>query len=109
VGIDYEADALGLPAATAIHYAHRVGALLALLYAGWLGLHLLRVGHEDNLCRYGLLLLVMLSFATALGVMAVQGGLVLPTSVGHSAAAALLLMSLVTLYHVLRPRPTERK
>lgn len=109
VGIEYEADSLGLPAATAIHYAHRVGALLALLYPGWLALHLLRVGHEENLCRYGLLLLVMLSFATALGVMAAVGGLPLRTAVGHSAAAALFLMSLITLYHVVRPRPTERK
>lgn len=109
VGIEYEADTLGLPAATAIHQAHRVGALFALLYPGWLALHLLRVGHEDHLCRYGLLVLLMLSFATALGIMAVVGGFELPTAVGHSAAAALLLLSLVTLYHVLRPRPTERK
>lgn len=109
VGIEYEADSLGLPAATAIHYAHRVGALLALLYPGWLALHLLRVGHEDHLCRYGLLLLLMLSFATALGIMSVVGGLALPMALGHSAAAALFLMSLVTLYHVLRARPTERK
>jgi len=106
LGIDYESRLLNLPAATALHMAHRVGALATLLYGGWLSLHILRVGVEENLCRYGLLVLMMLSFAAVLGVMQVVLHLPLPVAVGHSAASALLLMSLVTLYHVVRAPKT---
>jgi len=102
LGIDYESRLLNLPAATALHMAHRVGALITLLYGGWLSLRILRLGNDENLCRYGLLVLIMLSFAAVLGVMQVVLHLPLAVAVGHSMASALLLMSLVTLYHVVR-------
>jgi heme a synthase len=102
-GLGFDRIELDLAAATAIQFAHRVAALIALLYVGWFGLHLLRVGMQEHLCRYGLLLLVMLSFAIAFGVMHAVGGLPLKTGVTHSATAALLLLTLVTIYHVLRP------
>ena len=101
-GLAYDRSELTLSAAAAIQFAHRIGGFLVVLYLGWLSLHLLRVGIQENLCRYGLLLLVMISFATALGIMAAVGGLELPTGVGHSVVAAMLLLSTVTLYHVLR-------
>ncbi len=102
-GLAYDRAALDLSAAAAIHLAHRAGALIALLYIGWFALHLLRVGIQQNVCRYGLLLLVMLSFAVAFGALEAVGGLSLSVSVAHSAVAALLLLTLVTVYHVLRP------
>jgi cytochrome c oxidase assembly protein subunit 15 len=105
-GIDYEGRLLNLPAATAIHMAHRLGALITLMYVGWLALHLLRVGNQENLCRYGLLVLTLLLSQTALGIMAAVTHLPLAVVVGHNAVAALLLMSLVTLYHVVRPPRT---
>lgn len=104
-GLVYDRTELDLSGAAAIHLAHRASALIALLYLGWLSLHMLRVGIQENVCRYGLLLLVMLSFATALGIFEAVGGLALTAAVGHSAAATFLLLTLVTLYHVLRPPP----
>lgn len=104
-GLGYDRTELDLGAAAAIHVAHRVGALIAALYLGWFSLHLLRIGIKDALCRYGLLLLVMLSFAIAFGVMESVGGLPLLLAVTHSAVAALLLLTLVTVYHVLRAPP----
>jgi heme a synthase len=103
VGIEYEGRLLNLEGATAIHVAHRLGALVALLYVGWLALHLLRVGRDDNIRRYGLLILVIL--LTTIGVGAYQSLAHLPVAgaVAHSGLAALSLMSLVTLYHVVRP------
>jgi cytochrome c oxidase assembly protein subunit 15 len=101
-GLGYDRTELNLSAAAAIHFAHRAAALVALLYLGWLSLHVLRVGIQENVCRYGLLLLVMLSFATALGIMEAVGGLHLSAAVAHSAAAVFLLLTLVTFYHVLR-------
>lgn len=102
VGPTYESELLSLQAATAIHMAHRVGALITVLYVGWLALHLLRVGFQESLCRYGLLLLVVLSCAAALGITEAVARLPLAAGVAHNAVAALLLMSLVTLYHVVR-------
>lgn len=104
-GFSYDRTELDLSAAAAIHVAHRVSALIALLYLGWFSLHVLRVGIHDSVCRYGMLLLVMLSFAVAFGVMEVVGGLPLLIAVAHNAVAALLLLTLLTIYHVLRAPP----
>ncbi|HEX9810747.1 MAG TPA: COX15/CtaA family protein [Burkholderiales bacterium] len=104
-GLGYDRTELGLSAAAAIHIAHRAAALIAALYLGWFSLHLLRVGIQDAVCRYGLLLLVMLSFAIAFGIMESVGGLPLLLGVTHNAVAALLLLTLVTVYHVLRAPP----
>lgn len=107
-GFGYDRTELDLSAAAAIHVAHRAAALIALLYIGWFALHLLRVGIQESICRYGLLLLVVLSFEAAFGIMEAVGGLPLPVSVGHSAVAALLLLTLVTVYHVLRAPRTGK-
>jgi hypothetical protein len=48
-----------------------------------------------------MLLLVMLSFADAFGVMEAVGGMPSLMAVTHSTVAALLLLTLVTVYHVL--------
>ncbi|MFL6622720.1 MAG: COX15/CtaA family protein [Sulfurifustis sp.] len=101
-GLRYDRTELDLSSAAAIHLAHRAAAFMALLYLGWLSLHLVRVGLRDSVFRYGLLLLVMLSFATALGIIESLGGFSLLAAVGHNAATVILLLTLVTLYHVLR-------
>lgn len=108
LGLDYESRLLDLPAATAIHMGHRVGALITLLYVGWLALHVLRVGNEAHLCRYGGLVLVVLLLQSALGIVEVVTHLPLAVAVAHNAVAVLLLLSLVTLYHVLRPSRTRQ-
>lgn len=101
-GLGYDRADIDPSGAAAIHLAHRASALIALLYLGWFSLRLLRVGVQENLCRYGMLLLAMLSFALAFGIMEAVGGLPLPVALAHSAVAALLLLTLVTVYHALR-------
>jgi heme a synthase len=103
LGIDYEGGVLSLPAATAVHLAHRIGALITFFYVGWLALHTLRVGAQDNLRRYGLLVLAVLLLQIGLGIMNVLTHLPLVIAVAHNAVAALLLLSLVTFNHVIRP------
>jgi cytochrome c oxidase assembly protein subunit 15 len=105
IGIEYEGVLLNLEAATAIHMAHRVGALVTLLYVGWLALHTIRIGSRDHLCRYGMLVLVLLLAQVTLGVINVLAHLPLVIAVAHHAVAALLMLSLITLNHALRPRP----
>ncbi len=107
VGLQYDSKLLDLASATAIHMAHRLGALIALLYVGWLALRVLRVGAEDKLRLYGLLVLLLLAEEILLGIMQVETHLPLAVAVMHNAVAALLLLSLITLYHVVRsPRKT---
>lgn len=105
IGLDYEGVLLNLEAATAVHMAHRLGALITLLYVGWLALHTIRLGARDNLCRFGLLVLVMLLAQVTLGIITVLTHLPVVMVVAHSVMAALLLMSLLTLNHAVRPRP----
>jgi len=69
VGLDYEGRLLALPAATAIHMAHRVGALIVFLYVGWLASHVLRVGTTHSALR--MLVLLVLLAEVALGIMEV--------------------------------------
>jgi len=92
-----------ISAATAIHMAHRFGALITLLYLGWLSLHVLLRGTHENLCRYGMLILIILSVEIILGVMQMVAYPPLLLAVLHSGAAALLLLSVITLYHITRP------
>lgn len=104
LGINYEGGVLNLAAATGVHMAHRVGAVVTLLYVGWLGLRVMRIGGETRLCRYGLLVLLALALQVTLGVMNVVMHLPLAIAVAHNGVAALLLLSVITLNHVVRPR-----
>jgi cytochrome c oxidase assembly protein subunit 15 len=95
--------AMSLDASTAVHMVHRVGALVVLLYVGWLACHIFLVGLENHLCRYGLWIMVVLLAIISLGIMAVVMRSPIPIVVGHSAVSALLLLALVTLYHSVFP------
>ncbi len=117
LGVNYEGGVLNLAAATAVHMAHRIGALIVFLYVGWLALHLMRVGGKEHLirqderaqraglhlCRYGLAMLIALLAQIALGVINVLTLLPLPVAVAHNGVAVLLLLSVVTLLHALHP------
>ena len=94
---------MSMGASTAAHMVHRVGALVVLLYVGWLAWHIFLVGIEDHLCRYGLWIMVVLLALTGLGIMTVVMRLPIPVAVGHSAVSALLLLAVVTLYHAVSP------
>ncbi len=99
-----------LATAMALAMSHRLASAVSLIYVTWLGLHVWRIGGRDHLCRYGMLVLAALLTAAGIGIMGTVTRLPLTTAVAHSAAAAGLLLSLVTLYHVVRPatRPEKR-
>lgn len=93
-GIHLSYDAL-----TAIHWTHRVGALVTLLVVGGLAWALMRA---PLLARYGAVLAVILAVQIALGVANVLGGLPLPVAAAHNAGAAVLLVVMVMINFVLR-------
>ena len=81
-------------ALTAIHWVHRVMALVVTLYLGWLVLRLLRT---PGYVIIGLVIGGVLALQVALGISNVLLSLPLPVAVAHNAGAALLLASLVWL------------
>jgi cytochrome c oxidase assembly protein subunit 15 len=99
------ADGGHLPyeALTAIHWTHRVGALVTLLYVGAFAVVLARVA---GFALHGTLLAALLACQLVLGVANVLAGLPLQIAVAHNAVAALLLVALVVINFALS-RPTS--
>ena len=86
----------------AIHFSHRVGALLVALLVGGLAWLLLR---DAAARRYGMLLMAALAVQLALGIANVLLQLPLPLAVAHNGGAAILLLSLVLVnYRVWKGR-----
>lgn len=94
-GATHDAQALPLPALTAIHLSHRIGAVLALLVVGWAGVRSLRTPGE---ARLGAALLAALVLQWLLGLSSVWLGLPLPLALAHNGGAAVLLALLVVLH-----------
>lgn len=94
-------DHLAYDALTAIHWTHRLGALITLLYVGMVAWRASRVrAAQRTAALVGLLLVAQV----ALGVANVLMGLPLPIAAAHNAVAALLLVAVVLLNFVLSPR-----
>jgi heme a synthase len=85
-----------------IHLVHRAGAVLTILYMAWLGWHAVRLGNRYR--GTGITMLVFLMLQIALGVSAVAYSLPLAVVTAHNTIAALLLLSVVNLIHLLTPR-----
>ncbi|MHB1585537.1 MAG: COX15/CtaA family protein [Acidiferrobacteraceae bacterium] len=107
LGINYDGGVLSLAAATAVHMGHRLGALVTFLYVGGLSLYIIAAGRADRLCRYGLALLIVLLTQVTLGILNVLTHLTVPFVVAHNGVAALLLLTVITLNHVVRPGADE--
>ncbi len=85
-------------ALTAIHWVHRIGALITFFIVGYLGYRLLR---SERLKGSGVALLGALTLQIALGIANVLFSLPLPLAVAHNAGAALLLVILVAVNYRL--------
>ncbi len=99
----YSLERYGLPLSveklTAIHWMHRAGALLTLLYLIWLSFRIMK---EQGLRVIGKAMLGLVVFQFALGITNVMFGLPLAVAVLHNAVAMLLLATLVWLNYRLQ-------
>ncbi len=93
---------LSYDAITAIHWTHRVGAVVTFVYVGGFALVLLR---SSVLAHYGAALLVVLLVQVALGIANVLAGLPLAVAAAHNAGAAILLVTAVVINFALRRKP----
>ncbi|MCZ6828739.1 MAG: COX15/CtaA family protein [Gammaproteobacteria bacterium] len=100
IGPNYLGGMMDNDARVAIHMSHRIGAILTLLYVGWLSLRLLACS-EPVLRRQGRLIGGVLLLQFGLGLSNILFHLPLLTTVSHNVMGALLLLTLVTLNYGL--------
>ena len=106
LGMTVEREPLSNDALNAIHWAHRVGALVTFLTLAYVAYRAMRL---PALRRMGGILLVLLLIQVTLGIVNVVGNLPLPVAVAHNGTAALLLAVLVMLNFATRsPSPFGR-
>jgi cytochrome c oxidase assembly protein subunit 15 len=99
LGMDAQGGLLSHEALTAIHWTHRLGALIVFVYLGWLGSKVLKTQGFKSM---GALVLSLLTLQVILGITNVLTSLPLPIAVAHNAGAALLLVTLITLNFKLK-------
>ncbi len=99
-------DKLSYDALTAIHWTHRVGAVVVTSYLAWLAWCAARVA---GLRAVAMAIAVLLVLQVSLGIGNILTGLKLAVAVAHNAGAALLLVALVVLNSALSPPSTRPK
>ena len=92
-------DKLSYDALTAIHWTHRVGAVVVTVYLTWLAWR----AAASGLLTLAVVISVLLAAQVSLGIGNILTGLKLAVAVAHNAGAALLLMALVVLNFALSP------
>jgi cytochrome c oxidase assembly protein subunit 15 len=102
LGMTAAGERLSYDALTAIHWTHRVGALVLTIY---LAVLLIVAGRVAGMWRYALAAGGLLAAQIALGIANILTGLNLTVAVAHNACAALLLVALVVLNFALSLQP----
>src|SRR5690606_10825912 len=101
IGIDYEGGVLDHPARVAVHFTHRLGAVLAAVLIGLLGWQLARRAATR---ADGVAVLAALLLQLCLGASIVWFGVPLPVAVLHNGVAALLLLAVINANQRIRQR-----
>ncbi|MCU7923450.1 MAG: COX15/CtaA family protein [Candidatus Thiodiazotropha sp. (ex Dulcina madagascariensis)] len=104
LGVNYEFGVLENDARTAIHMAHRLGALVTAVTLALLAWRLTQRRSTVSARKMGYLLLALLTVQIGFGITNVLAHLPLAVAVAHNGGAALLLLILVTLNQVSRQR-----
>lgn len=100
IGPNYLGGQLEVPARTAIHYSHRIGAIVVTVFTLALALALFRL----RLVAWSFALVGLLAIQVALGVSNVVFGLPLTVAVLHNLGGALLLIATALINVVLNRR-----
>jgi len=104
--IDYAGGVLSNPARVAIHFTHRIGALLTAAALIALGIAALARANAGGLRRAAVFLMVAVLLQISIGIAMVHWGFPLVLATMHNAGAALLAVAMVTLLRSLWPRPS---
>lgn len=98
---DFEGGIMSNDARVTVHFVHRTGALVTFLYLGALGLMLLLGKAGSGMRNMGIVLLAVLVLQVSLGIANVLLSLPLGVAVAHNGVGALLLLTVVTLNHLV--------
>jgi cytochrome c oxidase assembly protein subunit 15 len=109
LGINYEFGVLENPARTAIHLAHRIGAVIVLFYLIALSVQVMQRAKSVVHASIGAVLHILLLAQIGLGIAVVLNYRQLSVAVAHNGGAALLLIVLLTLFHVLTPQSKQEE
>src|SRR5262245_12091491 len=102
LGVNYEGGILQHPARVAIHYTHRLGAVVATLALLFSVVATLRKKVKPGARVAGYAVLGALGLQLFIGASMVLEGFPLALATAHNAGAALLLLSSLALYRALR-------
>ena len=105
LGIDYEGGILAHPARVAIHYTHRLGALVTGMTLLALAIFSWRRASSRRLQLAAVCLALAVCAQIALGVATVSFGVPITLATLHNAGAALLVLSVANLLRTLWPSP----
>jgi cytochrome c oxidase assembly protein subunit 15 len=103
LGVDYEGGILANPARVAIHFTHRLGAVVAGLTLLSLGVMVAMRARNGRLKIIGHVLILAVLVQISLGLSVVHWGVPLPVATLHNAGAAFLVLVMVTLLRALWP------
>ena len=99
LGVDYEFGVLDAPSRVAIHFTHRLGALVTFLLLGFVALKYARQKTTPPLRMAGQLAILALIAQVSIGIGVVWFGLPLSLATAHNGVAALLLLATVNMNH----------
>lgn len=102
LGIDYEGGVLDHPARVAIHFVHRLGAIVAAIVLGALSIRACRFGETRAIRTAGAVVGIILIAQLILGPVMVIRALPLALATAHNGVAALLLLAVVRLNRLVR-------
>jgi len=108
LGIDYEGGVLDHPARVAIHFVHRLGAVVTALVLGLLAWRAIRTGRSQAVRVAGTALAILLAVQWTVGPLMVLKALPLELATAHNGVAALLLLAVVALLRYLWTPKTLR-
>jgi cytochrome c oxidase assembly protein subunit 15 len=103
LGIDYEGGVLDHPARVAIHFTHRIGAIVAALVLGFVAWKSIRTGQSLGVRAAGGALAATLVTQLLVGPVMVLKTFPLSLATAHNAVAALLVLAMVALLRFLYP------
>jgi len=97
LGIDYEGGVLDHPARVAIHFVHRIGAVITGLLLGFVAWRAIRDGRSRAVRSAGFALATLVVVQWTVGPLMVMKALPLELATAHNGVAALLVLAMVAL------------
>lgn len=108
LGINYEFGLLDAPSRVAIHFTHRLGAMLTLIVLVSMALWARRRSPASAVRTATTLVLATVVLQVTIGIGIVWFGLPLPLATAHNGVAAILLLAVINLLHATSFRPASR-